>query len=222
MSFQDLYLQIYSPNIEGEATSSLMAGAIQINTFEFGWSSQKPVLPPEMLDELASASTSGGGGGGGGGGKKGAKGGGGGGSNAGAMKSAIGKLKGLSTESDPPTDQQKFQFTITKNPDKSSPTLFKAFCQSRFPAKKPVYREAVVTMRKSGLNARGPSLYLNFRFGQVSVSGFDFKSKGNDECDETVVFQFETCKMQYTPQMDDGGRAAPNIKGWNFKDHKAM
>lgn len=220
MSFQDLYLQIYSPNIEGEATSSLMAGAIQINSFEFGWSSQKPVLPPALLDELASASSSSGGGGGAP--KKGAPARGGGGGGGASMKSAISKLKGISTESDPPDDRQKFQFTITKNPDKSSPTLFKAFCQSRFPAKKPVYREAVVTMRKSGLNNRGPSLYLNFRFGQVSVSGFDFKSKGSDECDETVVFQFETCKMQYTPQMYDGGRAAPNIKGWNFKDHKAM
>lgn len=208
--FLDAYLQITGPAITGECKDKVMKGQIQLISFKFGWSSTKSVVPPEILAELEKAGDS----------KAAAKlkkGG-----NSDAIKKAIEKLKNQSVETERPNDDQLFTFSASKFPDSSSPMLFKAFASTRRPELTETFKEAVVTLRKTGFQNTGPSLFINFRFGQVTVTGYKFSAKGSNPSEEDLTFAFQTCKMQYTPQMADGGRSSPNIKGWNFKDNKAM
>ena len=99
--------------------------------------------------------------------------------------------------------------TLVKHVDKSSPLLFHLACSGTHIAK------AVLSVRKAG--GKAPVDYLKITLEQVLVSSFKGGAQGSaDRVSETLVLNFATIKVEYTPQKEDGTGAAAITKGWNI------
>ena len=99
--------------------------------------------------------------------------------------------------------------TLVKHVDKSSPLLFHLACSGTHIAK------AVLSVRKAG--GKAPVDYLVITLEQVLVSSFKGGAQGSaDRVSETLVLNFATIKVEYTPQKEDGSGTAKVTKGWNI------
>ena len=99
--------------------------------------------------------------------------------------------------------------TLVKHVDKSSPLLFHLACSGTHIAK------AVLSVRKAG--GKAPVDYLVITLEQVLVSSFKGGAQGSaDRVSETLVLNFATIKVEYTPQKEDGSGLAKVAKGWNI------
>ena len=99
--------------------------------------------------------------------------------------------------------------TFVKHVDKSSPLLFHLACSGTHIAK------AVLSVRKAG--GKAPVDYLKITLEQVLVSSFKGGAQGSsDRVSETLVLNFATIKVEYTPQKEDGSGGAAITKGWNI------
>ncbi|MFZ5891304.1 MAG: Hcp family type VI secretion system effector [Myxococcota bacterium] len=105
--------------------------------------------------------------------------------------------------------------SIVKNTDKSSPLLFFLCCSGTHIPK------AVLNVRKAGGSA--PLDYLTITLTQVLVSSFKSGAQGSsDRVTETVVLNFATIKVDYTPQKADGSGLPQVSKGWNISTNSEL
>ncbi len=59
--------------------------------------------------------------------------------------------------------------------------------------------------------------YLVYKFGRVWVKSWELSNKDGDELpEETVVFYFDTCRMEYYPQRPDGSAGQMQYAEWDF------
>ncbi len=112
------------------------------------------------------------------------------------------------------------QFEITKQLDRSSPALFRAYCSTHSLTTREVFDTATVTLRKASGDAR--VAYLVLTFNDVVTVGYTLSVDSSAFPRETVTFSFAKCKMEYKPQNDDGTLGAAIRTGWNFLDREAM
>ncbi|MGC4088538.1 MAG: type VI secretion system tube protein Hcp [Polyangiaceae bacterium] len=99
--------------------------------------------------------------------------------------------------------------TIVKHVDKSSPLLFSLCCSGQHIPK------ATLSIRKAG--GKKPIDYLVITLEQVLVSSFKAGAQGSsDRVSETMVLNFATIKIDYTPQKEDGTGMGCVTKGWNI------
>lgn len=99
--------------------------------------------------------------------------------------------------------------TVVKHVDKSSPVLFH-YCASGAHIAK-----ATLSVRKSAGAKKVDYLVLTME--QVLISSFKSGAQGTaDRVTETMVLNFATIKVQYTPQKEDGTALASTEKGWHI------
>lgn len=233
-SFLDAFLQINGPKVEGECTDVTFAGAIQLLSFKFGFSgdifeeeqeTKKQVTEAHQeyqkdqddkvkaLNKARGQAASKG---------KPVRG-----SARTQIRSdksqmELKKKTGNIMQEKKWKDQELYQFTIDKYTDKASPALMAAYFSTSKPTKTIVYRDATVSLRKSGISGSRYMIYMQFKFTGVQLMGYSMKADVGGPPKETIAFCFQTCSMYYFPQAADGSRGATNIKGWSFKEHKAM
>lgn len=99
--------------------------------------------------------------------------------------------------------------TVVKHVDKSSPLLFHLCASGQHIAK------ATLSVRKAG--GKKPVDYLVITMEQVMISSFKSGAQGSaDRVSETLVLNFATIKIAYTPQKEDGTAMGEIAKGWNI------
>ncbi len=106
-------------------------------------------------------------------------------------------------------------FNFVKRVDRASTNLFVKCCEgSHFP-------KVNVVMRKAGGDS--PVEYLKFEMERVLVSSISTgSSTGEDGVTEQIGLNFETLKMEYTPQSEDGSAEASMDAGWDIPKNKKM
>ena len=103
--------------------------------------------------------------------------------------------------------------TITKNVDRSSPTLL-GLCFSGVPIK-----QAVLTQRKAG--GKGPLEYVKITMESAIVSSITTSgSQGAETLVENVTLNFARVKFDYTPQKPDGSGDAVVKFGFDIAKNK--
>lgn len=112
----------------------------------------------------------------------------------------------------------KFGFKITKECDRASPYLFKAYCltfSKRKVEKQNLFAVAEVTFRKAG--GPKPVEFLTLSFGGVIVTSYSLSVDDDGMTKETVGFRFQACDMVYAQQTPAGTQAPPpEKKGWSY------
>lgn len=115
----------------------------------------------------------------------------------------------------------KFNFTVKKNMDKSSPALFLAFCLSSSLKHEQTHRpfdHARVSIRKAGGNM--PRTYLVFEFRDVHVVQYKVTIPKDAIPEEDITFGFSACALKYSPQKPGGELDAEIPSGWDFKSQE--
>ncbi|MGF1580238.1 MAG: type VI secretion system tube protein Hcp [Gemmataceae bacterium] len=113
------------------------------------------------------------------------------------------------------------RFSVTKEVDAASSTLFRAYCQhvnllADDPDRKP-FDKVRITVRKSG--GRSPLVFLVFEFEEVFVAEYSVNVDDAKVATETLTFKGSTGTMQYRAQKSRG-LARPQVAGWSFKKDK--
>lgn len=99
--------------------------------------------------------------------------------------------------------------TVVKHVDKSSPILFHLCASGQHIPK------ATLSIRKAG--GKSPVDYLVITMEQVLITTFKSGAQGSaDRVSETLVLNFATIKIDYTPQKEDGTGMGKITKGWNI------
>ena len=81
------------------------------------------------------------------------------------------------------------------------------------------YPKANLVVRKAGDK---PLEYLKIELKNVLISSISTGGSGGEErLTENVTLNFETVKVEYTPQKDDGGGGAVQTFGWDIGANKA-
>jgi len=114
-----------------------------------------------------------------------------------------------------------FRFQITKQLDRSSPFLMRAFFSNSFREKRPEFNdfsEARVTLRRRGAKSDAPHTYLTMTFLGVFVAAYEMETQGKAPPEETIEFCFQACEMKYRRQLSSGEKDVPVIGGWDFRE----
>jgi type VI secretion system secreted protein Hcp len=96
------------------------------------------------------------------------------------------------------------ELTITKQVDKSSPTLFKDLSAGGH------FEKVVLTVRKAG----GTQDYLTITMGLVFVTHYSQGGTG-DIPTETIGFDFGNIQIDYKPQTSSGALGSSIVDGWD-------
>ena len=101
--------------------------------------------------------------------------------------------------------------SIVKYVDKASANLLAACSSGKH------YPEALLTVRKAGEN---PIEYLKFTMEKVLITSVSTGgSGGEDRLTESVTVNFGKCKVEYSPQKEDGSADAAITYGWNIPEN---
>jgi type VI secretion system secreted protein Hcp len=102
---------------------------------------------------------------------------------------------------------------IVKNVDRSSPLLFSLCCKGEH------IETGELIVRKSG--GKSPLEYVKVSLDKVFVTSYVVNgAKGDAALSEEVSLSFKKCKIEYTPQKDDGSGGPKVIKGWDISANK--
>ena len=110
-------------------------------------------------------------------------------------------------------------FTIEKEVDIASPSLFLALCSGD------TFKEVDIVIRKAvgGTEAAGALGYLQYSFYLVFVTKIDLNLGDGDEAPkETITFAYGATQIQYQQQKIDGSMSgSPKIQQWSRISNKA-
>jgi type VI secretion system secreted protein Hcp len=105
---------------------------------------------------------------------------------------------------------QHADFSVVKNTDKSSVTLFQNCCSGKH------FPKATIALQKSTGGTSGET-YLTYDFEKVFITHVSWagNTSGGDSPQETVSFTYEAVKIAYKAQNADGSLGAQQMGGWN-------
>lgn len=99
--------------------------------------------------------------------------------------------------------------SITKYTDRSTPNLLKSCCSGDH------FTKAVLTVRKAG--GKKPVEYLKITMNKVLVTSVSSGgSGGEDRLTENTTLNFQSYKVEYTPQKPDGSSDASIPQEWDM------
>lgn len=98
------------------------------------------------------------------------------------------------------------EITITKNVDKSSPTLFLFCCNGKH------IPSGTITVRKAGGDALE---YMVVELEDILVTGYSTTGGGAEQLVESVSLSCKRMGIVYTPQAEDGTGGAAVGHGWD-------
>lgn len=105
------------------------------------------------------------------------------------------------------------EFTITKKTDTASTQLFEALVTGQH------IHTAIIELRRSGQSSktlRSGGVFMKFEMRLVMVQDISWSgSDGDDICEESVILQFGSIEITYTPQDAAGKDGTKCVTRWN-------
>jgi type VI secretion system secreted protein Hcp len=106
--------------------------------------------------------------------------------------------------------------SISKNTDKATMMLFTSLTTGKH------FPEAVLALRRSGVDGKSGSIYLQFNFKMVFISSMSWGGgSGQDVCSEQVTLEYGSIKIQYFAQGKDGKNTKAGEVMWSRVLNKA-
>lgn len=111
------------------------------------------------------------------------------------------------------------ELNLTKKTDTASCELFAKLCNGTH------FQDMTIDLRRSSGDTKSGVVFLRWHFKLVMVQDISWTgSDGDDVCEETVVLQYGSMKVEYTPQKITGEADASNKKSaeWSRVLNKAI
>lgn len=100
--------------------------------------------------------------------------------------------------------------SVMKATDKATMELFANLCTGTH------IPDAVIALRRSGVQGKSGSIFLQFSFKLVYVSSINWSGgSGNEICNESVSLDYGSIKIEYFAQGTDGKNTKAGEKMWS-------